>query len=413
MPVVSHETGPTDPSPRPAPQRGFQVTEFEARLERAQRGMREAGIDALFLTTEPEIRYFSGFMTQFWESPTRPWFLVIPGHGKPIAVVPEIGASLMASTWVDDVRSWPSPRPEDEGVTLLADALRDAVGDRAEATSKASPVVGLLRGPETTLRMPLRDLDKLQNELAEASFVDITHLISSLRMVKSDSEIDKIRHICQVASDAFDQLPNLVQADQSLSELFRRFRIALLAAGADDVPYLVGACERDGYHDVISPPGANTPQPGDILMLDTGAKFDGYYCDFDRNYSIGPATDTLRRAHETLYAATEAGFNVARPGATCDEIFNAMRNKIFDAGFAAGSIGRMGHGLGMQLTEWPSHRAGDQTVLRPGMVLTLEPELMTTEGRGMVHEENFVVREDGIEILSRRAPKVLPEIHLF
>lgn len=108
------------------PERGFLITEFAQRLGRAQRGMARAGLDALLLTTEPEVRWFTGFLTEFWQSPTRPWFLVVPRDGEPIAVIPGIGEPLMARTWIDDIRTWPSPRPGDEGVSSLAGALRDA-----------------------------------------------------------------------------------------------------------------------------------------------------------------------------------------------------------------------------------------------------------------------------------------------
>ena len=101
----------------------FPVSEFEARTERAQRLMQAAGMDALFLMSEPEVRYFTGFRTLFWQSPTRPWFVVVPANDKPIAVVPEIGGPLMRATWLDDVRTWSSPHADDDGVSLLADAL--------------------------------------------------------------------------------------------------------------------------------------------------------------------------------------------------------------------------------------------------------------------------------------------------
>jgi len=81
-----------------------------------------------------------------------------------------------------------------------------------------------------------------------------------------------------------------------------------------------------------------------------------------------------------------------------------------DDGFEAGNVGRLGHGLGMQLTEWPSHTADDDTVLAPGMVLTIEPGLGIAPGRTMVHEEDIVVREHGAELLTRRAPPELPVI---
>ena len=78
--------------------RGFPVTEFEARTSRAQKLMADAGLSALLLTTETEVRYFTGYLTRFWESPTRPWFLIVPASGKPVAVIPSIGADLMGQT---------------------------------------------------------------------------------------------------------------------------------------------------------------------------------------------------------------------------------------------------------------------------------------------------------------------------
>ena len=102
------------------PPRGFTLREFEQRTARAQRLMADLRVDALFLSTEPEVRYFSGFHSQFWESPTRPWFLVVPPEGSPIAVIPEIGIAGMQATWVDDIRTWPAPQPDDDGMTLLS-----------------------------------------------------------------------------------------------------------------------------------------------------------------------------------------------------------------------------------------------------------------------------------------------------
>lgn len=387
---------------RAEPERGFARAEFEHRLERAQAGMAADGLDALLLTTEPEVRWFTGFLTQFWQSPTRPWFLVVPRDGMPIAVIPGIGEPLMARTWIEDIRTWESPRPEDEGVSLVAQALHDAAA--------GSGRVGVPMGPETTLRMPLDDYARLGRSLPAADFVDASALLRDLRMRKSEAEIEKIAHICAVAADAFDRVPELAHAGQPLAETFRAFKIAMLEAGADDVPYLVGASAPGGYGDVISPPGRRPLTDGDVLMMDTGAQFDGYFCDFDRNYAIGHADGDTRRAHDTLWRATETGWAAARPGATSADLFRAMQAVIVGDGCACGNVGRLGHGLGTQLTEWPSHTPADETVLEPGMVLTLEPGLAIAPGRTLVHEENIVVRDGEAELLSRRAPRELPVI---
>lgn len=385
-----------------APARGFPVTEFEARLSRAQRLMGEQDLEALLLTTEPEVRYFSGFLTQFWQSPTRPWFMIVPLRGKPIAVIPEIGANYMARTWIDDIRTWPSPAPQDDGVSLLRLTLQEVAG--------TSGRIGQPMGPETHLRMPLADFDTVRANCHGVEFVDATPIIRALRLVKSEAEIAKIAYICDLVSGAFEALPGLLTGSETELEAFRKFKLEILGRGADDVPYLVGGAGPGGYDDIISPPSNRALQAGDLLMLDTGSVFDGYYCDFDRNFAFGSASDAVRRAYDVLYRATEAGLRAARPGATAADIFDSMWSELERGGASGHAVGRLGHGLGMQLTEWPSHTRFDQTALQPGMVVTLEPGLSIAPGQMMVHEENIVIREDGAALLTRRAPAELPVI---
>ena len=383
------------------PPRGFPVSEFESRCAKAQAVMASSEIDALLLTAEPEVRYFSGFLTPFWQSPTRPWFLVVPALGKPVAVIPEIGLDCMASTWVEDIRTWPSPDPQDDGISLLADTLRERTG--------RSGIVGISMGPETHIRMPHADWLRL-NDNYDFKIKDATPLLKSLRMVKSEAEIEKIHHICGIVSGVFEALPSWVALGMPATDVFRQFRIEALKAGADEVPYLVGGAGLGGYGDIISPPTDLPLVPGDVLMLDTGSVFDGYFSDFDRNYGIETASDESRRAYDIVFAATEAGLAVTRPGATCADLFRAMNCVLEEGGALGNEVGRLGHGLGMQLTEWPSNMSSDETILEPGMVITLEPGMTFAPGKMMVHEENLVVREGGSELLSRRASPELPII---
>jgi Xaa-Pro dipeptidase len=373
----------------------FPVSEYEKRLERAQRAMSAHRFDALLFTTEAEVRYFSGFRTLFWQSPTRPWFLIVPRTGKPIAVIPGIGEALMRQTWLEDIRCWSSPHVTDDGISLLAAAL------------EPYKRIGMPMGRETSLRMPLRNYDLLRGRLRGAEFLDATDLVQGLRMVKSAAEIEKTAAICAIASRAFARAPQLFSEGQPLDDVFRSFKIELLSQGAEDVPYLVGGAGQGGYADVISPPDGTPLSKGDVLMLDTGSTLEGYFCDFDRNFAIGHVSDAAKRAHETLWRATEAGLAAARPGARICDLHQAMLDVI---GSDGGGVGRAGHGLGMQLTESPSLISWDETVLVPGMVLTLEPGMDVEEGRIMVHEENIVVTEDVPWLLTERAPPELPEI---
>lgn len=360
--------------------------------------MRANGLDALLLTTPPDVFHVTGFLTRFWESPARPWFVVLPARGAPVAVIPSIGAALMARTWVDDIRTWQAPDLDDDGVGLLAEALAEIVPARG--------TIGVPMGHETHVRMPLADFDRLRRALEPRRFTDATDTVRRVREVKSEAEIARIRAICDIAGRAFDRVPEIAGTGVPLDRVFRDFQVALLQEGADGVPYLAGGAGPDGYGDVISPAGPQPLATGDILMLDTGATLGGYFCDFDRNFAVGRASDAARRAHATLYAATDAGLAAARPGALASDVFHAMQAVIGPACPA----GRLGHGLGLSLTEWPSFIAPDRTILREGMVLTLEPGIETGTGRIMVAEENIVIRPGGAELLTRRAPAALPEI---
>lgn len=387
---------------RKAPTRGFEQAEFQARTQKAQALMAQQGLEGLLLMTEPDVRYFSGFHTLFWQSPTRPWFLFIPASGKPIAVIPEIGAALMRQTWIEDIRSWSAPAPQDDGISLLHELLAPLAQRGAR--------LGILKGHETSLRMPLGDWERLVQALPGLQLTDATALVQGLRMVKSAAEIEKLAHICTIGSATFDQVPKQISQGMPLEEVFRAFRREALAQGADDTPYLVGGAGPGGYADVISPPSRRPLQAGDILMLDTGATWDGYFCDFDRNFAIETADDAARRAYNVLWRATEAGLAAAQPGNSCQDLFQAMQGVIAELDDQSGDIGRLGHGLGMQLTEQPSHADFDCTRLQEGMVLTLEPSLGYGDGLIMVHEENIVIRADGAELLTRRAPPELPVI---
>ncbi len=371
--------------------RGFPEAEFRDRTAKAQALMADAGLAALLLTTEAELRYFTGFLTRFWESPTRPWFLVLPARGEPVAVIPSIGAALMGQSWISQMRCWRSPDYQDDGVSLLAQTVADLVPEDG--------AIGVPSGAETFLRMPLTDWNRFIHQIGPRTVKDDAGIMRRLRMVKSEAEIAKIAAACAVADRAFVRVPEIAKAGAPLSQVFRRFQMLCLEEGADWVPYLAGGAAEGGYGDVISPATDKPLAVGDVLMLDTGLVLDGYFCDFDRNFAIGPPTQAVQDAHARLIEATQAAFEIARPGVTAADLFHSM-DRIVTGGAGGSDAGRLGHGLGMQLTEPPSLIPADLTVLVPGMVLTLEPGIEVGAGKILVHEEDIVIREGGAEWLS-------------
>jgi len=382
--------------------RGFPQFEFEQRTQRLQAIMLEQKLDAIVLTTEPHVRYFSGFFTQFWQSPTRPWYLIVPLDGKPIAVIPQIGVSGMKDTWIGDIRSWPAPDPIDDGVSLLVSSCNEI--------PKRFGRIGFTLGMQSTLRMPVNDFNNVAEQLNKSEVVDVALLMHQLLSIKSELEIEKIRHVCEITSNGFNALPELISAGETQRQICKKLRIQLLSTGADDIPYMVAGSGPGGYDSIIMGPSDHQVADGEVLIIDTGTVFDGYFSDFDRNYGFGKVDELAQKAYQTVYAATEAGLAAAKPGATMSDLFYAMWKVLEAGGAQASDVGRMGHGLGMQLTEWPSITATDDTIIEPGMVITLEPAMSFAKAKQMVHEENIVITQAGYELLSKRAWPEMPII---
>ena len=384
----------------------FTAAEFAHRIDRARALMREQKLDGIIVCSEPNLEYLSGFRIEFaWNTPTRPWYFVVPLEGEPIGVIPEIGrSSWLLTSWCTRLDTWASPRPEDEGISLLKAAV--------ERGKKRFGRWGFETGNETRMGTIFDDVIRLRDVIAPVDLVDGVPVMKGLRLVKSKAEIAYMRHVCQLASNTFDNLPGFVKVGDTEREICRKFRIDLLQQGADQTPFLAIGTGKGGYHSVISGPSERRVREGDIVNIDTGAKYGGYMSDFNRNYSLGRAPDAnTARLHEVLWLATEAGIAAAVPGATAADLYQAQARVIEGAGIPLGNVGRFGHGLGKTLTEYPSHKPDDHTVLENGTVITIEPSVVFAGGKKvLVHEEDLVVTDSGPVLLTRRAPREIPVI---
>jgi Xaa-Pro aminopeptidase len=406
--------------------RGVPVSELEARLARAQELMAKAELDVMLVTTEEDFFYFTGLLSRFWNSPTRPFYLAIPrAGGRPKAVVPSIMTSVLQKyTFLEprDIFDWPAPREDDDGVTLIASLL----GRLPEGEERFGRV-GLMMGHESTIRMPLASIDRMRKILAQDGSVciDSSRLVRELRMMKSAFEVQRVRHACDIASAAFDffparleQLSNTKSRGEGVTEREARFelRSLLLEFGADDTPYVMAQSGNNGYDNIILEPTDKALRNGDVLVIDTGMCFEGYWCDFDRNFVVGGEeylSDACKGAHDLLWLATNSGFEVCMKHGTSSDIFREM-SATLGIDPKTNSTGRVGHGLGLQLTEHWSNNSTDETPLRPGMVVTLEPGMLVVpDGDKMiVHEEDVLITSNGAEWLSKRAPRQMVPIFL-
>ncbi len=380
---------------------GFSNEEFETRLQRAQELLYENKLDALLITIPSNLRYFTGIATNFWESPTRPWFLVVPLFGNPIAIIPEIGEKLFKKTFVKDIHTWPSPNLKGDDISPLK-ALLESLPSRFGA-------IGAELGKEMSIRMPAIDFNLLKDNF-KFDIVDGASLIWALRSVKTLNEIKKIEKVAQIVSEVFCVLPTFISASDSERDVAKKVTKEILKGGVDSIPYLPVVSGRGGVSQIIGNPTDKLISSGDFLFIDTGATFDGYFCDFDRNFAIGTASDELKRSNEILWHATEEGIKNLVPGAKTQDVWKKINKKIEDFGFLVRGEGRYGHGVGLQLTEPPSISSFDNAIIQENMVLTIEPSIEYKPGKIIVHEENVFVSKDGPILLTKRAPRELPII---
>ena len=111
-----------------------------------------------------------------------------------------------------------------------------------------------------------------------------------------------------------------------------------------------------------------------------------------------------------MWEATEAGLQKIKPGCSCSDISNSMMEILKKSGLKSNSVGRMGHGLGLQVTEPPSIHSDDKTILRENMIITIEPCFEYLPRKMIVHEENIIVHRGGAELITKRTPREIPII---
>jgi len=212
---------------------------------------------------------------------------------------------------------------------------------------------------------------------------------------------------------AYAEVPSVILEGMNELDVCRRVKRLFLENGVDDTSYVICRSGQNSYSDIIGHATGRTLQAGDMLIIDAGCQIDGYYCDFNRNFAVGPASTEASEAHARVQEALDAGLKVIKPGTRFKDIYGAMAASMGLSSEAEGGVGRMGHSVGLQLTEWPSVHPAEITMLEEGMVISVEPSIALPSGGGkfIAVEEEVVVTDSGYRLLSTRAAPGIPELN--
>ncbi len=248
----------------------------------------------------------------------------------------------------------------------------------------------------------------LDDCLSKTDLLGTEDWIEQLRMVKDRQEIAQTRVACELARRAFEVArakltPNMTELEVAadLEYQARRFGGKCMS-----FPSIVAVGPRSAL-----PHASPTEQrigSDDFLLIDWGVNEGQYMSDLTRILVTGKISPKLRKIYQIVLKAQLAGIKAVRPGVTCEKVDTAARDVIAKAGFGKQFGHGLGHGTGLEIHEAPRLAQGQETVLKPGMIITVEPGIYLPGWGGVRIEDDVLVTRDGHEVLTS-VPKQLDE----
>ncbi len=241
---------------------------------------------------------------------------------------------------------------------------------------------------------------------ADYQLVAMSNFIEDLRMIKDETEIATIRRACQISDQAFIDVLDIIKPDQT-SEMdvnhFLDHRMRQLGAEGASFEFIVAS----GYRSAMPHGRASEKviQTGETLTLDFGCYYQHYVSDMTRTIHIGHVTDQEREIYDVVLRANKALIEQAKEGVTYREFDAIPREIINTAGDGANFTHGIGHGIGLDIHEYPYFGKSDEAI-KAGMVLTDEPGIYLDDKYGVRIEDDLLITETGCEVLTL-APKEL------
>ncbi len=251
--------------------------------------------------------------------------------------------------------------------------------------------------------MSLQRLSGFRAKLEDYEFLTDTTLsdaIYALRTIKTPEELTKIKAAQALAEDALHALLEQLHAGMSEREIALFLDFHMRKNGAEDLSFetiaLTGA-HTSMPHGV---PDERQVQQGDFVLMDFGAVVDGYHSDMTRTVCVGTPTEEMREVYEIVLAAQKAGLALAKEGVSGQTLDAAARGVIENAGYGEAFGHSLGHGVGLEIHEYPNAAPKQEKLLQAGNVITIEPGIYLP-GKFGIRIEDFVhITKNGCENLT-------------
>ena len=379
------------------------LDEAKDRHARFQQKLADAGIEVALITDEASIGYLAGFWGYLSVEFGRPTALVVRPDAAPVVVTPLMESEMVAAmTWVEEIVTW-----EDMGNNHWVHVLPKVLGDaRRVAVEKG------------TLPAPLRNW--FDDQMPGTELTDVSPILGAMRMIKSPAEIEVMRQAGQIAGAMMGAAHEALAADVPEYEA----ALAVIDAGTRKA---AGFLTGRGWEAFVSPmiqglqimqSGSDTSMvhrrasvkrlaPGDpvYFCFCNMAQFKLYKLGFDRMFFIEHASDDAILVQQAAIDAQQAAIAAIRPGVTAESVAEAANEVYRERGFETGY--RTGRSIGMSYLEAPELKAGDRTVLQPGMTFAVDGGISLDGQCGGRIGDSVVVTETGCEYLTEYPREIL------
>ncbi|MGZ7441833.1 M24 family metallopeptidase [Paenibacillus sp. TH7-28] len=343
------------------------------------RKMRESGISTLLITDPKHVYYLTGFLSNPHER-----FLgaVLQSGSEPFLVVPALDEeAARAAADVDEIITH---QDTDDPYLLLKQRLKGTLG-----------TIGFEKDQVTVARF-----EQMQETLGFSRYLDVGPWLRELRFRKNADEVAKIKHavnlIEQVLTESVRQVKEGISENELVAEV--EYQIRKLGADGPSFDSMVLSGEKTALPHGV--PGTRQIRRGDLVMFDIGVYADGYASDITRTFAVGELSGELVKIYETVLAANMAAIQAIKPGVAFASIDKAARDVIEAAGYGPYFIHRLGHGLGIDVHEFPSVHGKNEQLLTEGNVFTVEPGIYMPGVGGVRIEDDVLVTASGVEVLT-------------
>lgn len=389
--------------------RTIPVERYGQRLEQAQQELPAQDASALLIGVGADLEWLTGYAAPPLERLT---MLVLPAQGRSTLVVPRLEqpaaeASPAVSADLVELVSW---EETEDPFALVAEHLQVTKSRPEIQVGALGGTWGRLGGLLVSDRLWATFLLRLQAAVPDAAFGLASSVVSPLRQIKDEEEIELLRRAAHAADRVIDALSRCRLVGRSEIDIAREVRERLLAEGHEAATGSIvasGPNSASPHHDASE----RIVQAGDPIVFDIGGRIEGYTSDITRTIwvsgddGLGPDEEYVR-LYDVLQRSQAEATRAVGPGTPCETIDAIARDIIAEAGYGPNFIHRTGHGIGLEVHEDPYLVKGNEQPLEAGHAFSVEPGIYLQGRYGARIEDIMVCGQDGPDVLNQ-APREL------